>query len=98
MLHEPQSDNTDVTSSGGLELLFANQRKHKISVPAKDLKGDPATVAYLIQWLCENLIKDPRKEMFLLDDTVYVMVYHEACWKLTISNQPTRYISTHQRR
>jgi len=51
-------------------MLFANQREHRISIPSKDKKGEPATVAFLIHWLCENLMDDPRQEMFLLDDHV----------------------------
>ncbi|KAK4565627.1 Ubiquitin- modifier 1 [Recurvomyces mirabilis] len=56
-----------------------------ITVPGKDAKDSPATVAYLIQWLCENLIKDPRKEMFLLDDTVrpgILVLINDADWEL----------------
>lgn len=51
-------------------MLFSDQRKHKISLPAVDSKGQNATVAFLIQWLCDKLMKDPRKEMFVLDDSV----------------------------
>lgn len=51
-------------------MLFSDQRKHKISVPATDALGQPANVAFLVQWLCQNLMKDPRKEMFVLDDAV----------------------------
>lgn len=51
-------------------MLFSDQRKHKISVPATDAQGQPANVAFLVQWLCKNLMKDPRKEMFVLDDAV----------------------------
>jgi ubiquitin related modifier 1 len=58
--------------SGGLELLFANQKKYSLSVPAKDESGAPANVAFLVRYLCDHLMKDPRKEMFVLDDTVYV--------------------------
>jgi len=57
-------------ASGGLELLFSNQRKHQVALPASDAEGTPSTVGYLVKWLCENLIKDPRKEMFVLDDSV----------------------------
>ena len=51
-------------------MLFSDQRKHKISVPATDEGDQPSNVAFLIQWLCQNLMKDPRKEMFVLDDSV----------------------------
>ncbi len=52
-------------------MLFSDQRKHKISIPNQDEEGRPANVAYLIRWLCDNLMKDPRKELFELDDSVY---------------------------
>jgi ubiquitin related modifier 1 len=58
--------------SGGLELLFANQKKYSLSVPATDESGAPANVAFLVRYLCDKLMKDPRKEMFVLDDSVYV--------------------------
>jgi ubiquitin related modifier 1 len=29
-------------------------------------------VAYLVDYLCDNAMKDPRKELFVLDGTVYV--------------------------
>lgn len=41
-----------------------------VDLPAQDSKGNAVTVAFLIQWLCDNLMKDPRKDMFVLDDTV----------------------------
>ena len=51
-------------------MLFSNERKHKVSIPTSDEQEKPANVAFLIQWLCQNLMKDPRKEMFVLDDSV----------------------------
>lgn len=60
-----------VLISGGLEMLFSDQRKHRIIVPAAQPDNkSPADVGYLIQWLCQNLMKDPRKELFVLDDSV----------------------------
>lgn len=53
-------------------MLFSDKKKHKICIPGSESRGQPSTVAYLITWLCENLMKDPRKEMFVLDDSVYV--------------------------
>lgn len=58
--------------SGGLELLFNNERKHVVTVPAKDGDGKPVDVAFLVRHLCDNLMKDPRREMFVLDGTVLV--------------------------
>jgi ubiquitin related modifier 1 len=51
-------------------MLFSNQRTHQIELPSEDEGGSPATIAYLIQYLCKNVMKDTRKEMFVLDDHV----------------------------
>ena len=56
--------------SGGLELLFSNQRKHKLLLPGTDGKGRPINMAYLVRYLCENLMSDARQDMFVVDDTV----------------------------
>jgi hypothetical protein len=56
--------------SGGLEILFGNQKKYSITLPTKDELGAPANVAFLVRYLCDKLMKDPRKELFILDDTV----------------------------
>ena len=53
-------------------MLFSNQRKHEVKLPVKDESGSPANVAFLVRYLCDRLMKDPRKDMFVLDDTVYV--------------------------
>lgn len=60
-------------SSGGLEMLFSDKRKHEITIPVAQEDGSPSTAAFLIEWLCDNLMKDPRKEMFVLDNTVYAL-------------------------
>ena len=57
-------------SSGGLEMLFLDERKHKLSVPVKDDKGSAVTVGWLVDYLCEKVMKDTRKEMFVLDGHV----------------------------
>jgi ubiquitin related modifier 1 len=53
-------------------LLFSNQRNHKVSLPAQDQDGKPANIAFLIKHLCENLMTDQKRELFLLDESVYV--------------------------
>ena len=58
--------------SGGLELLFSNERKHDIVLPLKDEFGKATNVAFLVRFLCEKVMKDPRKEMFIFDGTVSV--------------------------
>ena len=56
--------------SGGLELLFDNRKKYSLSIPSKDHTGAPSNVAFLVRYLCDKVMKDPRKDMFVLDDTV----------------------------
>ena len=51
-------------------MLFSDQRKHSISVPAKDYKGNAVTVGWLVDYLCEEVMKDSRTEMFVLDGHV----------------------------
>ncbi|OQN97399.1 Ubiquitin-related modifier 1 [Cryoendolithus antarcticus] len=68
--------------TGGLELLFSNQRKHKVDLPSS--KQSP-NVADLITYLCDNLMKDPRKDMFVLDGTVrpgILVLINDADWEL----------------
>jgi hypothetical protein len=56
---------TDVFS-GGLEMLFNNENKHEIRIPATVKDNAPVNVAYLVQYLCDNIMKDTRKELFVL--------------------------------
>jgi hypothetical protein len=56
---------TDVFS-GGLEMLFNNENKHEIQIPATSKDDAPVNVAYLVQYLCDNIMKDTRKELFVL--------------------------------
>jgi ubiquitin related modifier 1 len=51
-------------------MLFSGERKHRLSVPAKDSKGDAVTVGWLVDYLCDEAMKDNRKEMFVLDGHV----------------------------
>lgn len=52
-------------------MLFSNKRKHPISLPAVDENGSASNLAYLVRHLCINSMKDRRKELFVLDDTVF---------------------------
>ena len=62
-----------VEFSGGLELLFSNQRVHRVELPTID----PATsqepnLQYLIEYLRDNLLKE-RVELFIENKTVCVL-------------------------
>ncbi|KAF2686822.1 ubiquitin related modifier 1 [Lentithecium fluviatile CBS 122367] len=74
-----------VEFSGGLEMLFSNERKLPLSIPAKDDTGARTNVAYLVNYLCENAMKDPKKELFVLDGTVrpgILVLINDADWEL----------------
>ncbi|KAK4241459.1 ubiquitin-related modifier 1 [Achaetomium macrosporum] len=86
------SDVTDATTvpitvdfSGGLEMLFDNQRRHSVSLPAVDNEGRPATIGFLIDYLCKNLMKDPRVDLFVLDKHIrpgILVLINDADWEL----------------
>ncbi|KAI9056372.1 ubiquitin-like modifier 1 [Trametes sanguinea] len=69
---------------GGLELLFSNERSHRVTIPSlvpasspnstaastdADAPKKPADLAYLIHWLKDNLLKE-RAELFVENGTV----------------------------
>lgn len=64
---------------GGLEMLFSDQRQHKFTIPAHDKDGKPVTIAYLIDYLCQYVMKDNRTELFILDKHMYVSIYPLQC-------------------
>ena len=55
---------------GGLEMLFNNESKHRIHIPAKDKDNAPVNVGYLVRYLCDNTMQDERKELFVLHGSV----------------------------
>jgi hypothetical protein len=61
-------------------MLFSDERKHSLAVPAKDDKGNAVTVGWLVDYLCEEVMKETRKEMFVLDGHVYasVLILHRS--------------------
>ena len=60
-----------VEFSGGLELLFSNQKSQTVEIPTM-ADDKPTNVNYLIHWLKDNLLKE-RGELFVDNDTVWVM-------------------------
>lgn len=74
-----------VEFSGGLELLFSNQRSHKITlpiavpsdnntvlpVPPTTESTKPTDITYLIHYLRDHLLQE-RAELFEENGTVYV--------------------------
>lgn len=54
--------------SGGLEMLFSNEQKHTLSIPSRGEDGKRVNIAYLVRYLCDNVMKDTRKELFTIED------------------------------
>ncbi|KAI1458371.1 ubiquitin related modifier 1 [Annulohypoxylon moriforme] len=74
-----------VEFTGGLEMLFSDQRRHSLSIPASNKAGTPITIAGLIDYLCENTMKDSRKELFVLEDHLrpgILVLINDADWEL----------------
>ncbi|KAK3365930.1 ubiquitin-related modifier 1 [Lasiosphaeria ovina] len=61
-----------VDFSGGLEMLFSNQRRHSLDVPAADDEGNKSNIGFLVRHLCSTALKDPRTDLFVLDHHMYV--------------------------
>ncbi|KAI2641894.1 ubiquitin related modifier 1 [Hypomontagnella submonticulosa] len=75
----------NVEFSGGLEMLFSDQRRHMLSIPALNKDGKPATIADLIDYLCEHTMRDTRKELFVLEDHLrpgILVLVNDADWEL----------------
>ncbi|KAJ7701766.1 ubiquitin-related modifier 1 [Mycena rosella] len=81
-----------VEFSGGLELLFSNQRSHKLSVPAlvpktygeTSSETKPADITFLIHHLRDNLLKE-RVELFMENGTVrpgILVLVNDTDWEL----------------
>ena len=60
---------------GGLEMLFSDQRQHALKLPSQGPDGKPVNIAFLIDYLCENVMQDTRKELFVLDNHLYVSTH-----------------------
>lgn len=74
-----------VEFTGGLEILFSNERKHNVVLPAQLSDGNKPNIAYLLHYLVENLMKDERKELFILEDNVrpgILVLINDADWEL----------------
>jgi ubiquitin related modifier 1 len=66
-------------------MLFDNKTKHAISLPSKTQEGKPSTIAYLITYICNNLMKDPRRELFVLENAIrpgILVLINDVDWEL----------------
>jgi len=48
-------------------MLFSDKRHHELSLPAEMEADKPVTIAWLIKYLCQHKMEDPRSELFVLD-------------------------------
>ncbi|OAA61695.1 Ubiquitin-related modifier 1 [Niveomyces insectorum RCEF 264] len=77
-----------VEFSGGLEMLFSDERRLELALPATDeATGRPATVGFLIDYLCRHAMTDSRKDLFVLDDNHHLrpgilVLINDADWEL----------------
>lgn len=51
-------------------MLFSNQRQHRVSIPAVLDDARSPNIGFLIDYLVENVMRDKRAELFLLDGHV----------------------------
>ena len=51
-------------------MLFDNISKHALSLTKDANEGKPPTIGYLVKYLVEHLMKDSRKELFVVDGSV----------------------------
>ncbi|KAJ9138763.1 hypothetical protein NKR19_g7724 [Coniochaeta hoffmannii] len=75
----------NVEFSGGLEMLFSNQKRHVLSIPTTNDRGKPINIAFLVDYLVKNVMKDPRKELFVLNNQVrpgILVLINDADWEL----------------
>ncbi|KAH7883069.1 ubiquitin-like modifier 1 [Phlebopus sp. FC_14] len=85
--------NVKVEFSGGLELLFNNQRVHNLSLPAVIVANKPTTpslstkpvdLTYLIHHLRDNVLTD-RSQLFMEGDIVrpgILVLVNDTDWEL----------------
>ncbi|KAF2654002.1 ubiquitin related modifier 1 [Lophiostoma macrostomum CBS 122681] len=90
MSEEKRKDAVQVTVefSGGLEMLFEHQRKLQISMAKKG--EEVPNVAELVSHLCNDVMKDSRKDLFVLDGTVrpgILVLINDADWELEGEDQ-----------
>lgn len=74
-----------VEFTGGLEMLFDNRRKHKISIPKNDPDGSPVNINFLVRYLSDKIMKDSRKELFVVESAVrpgILVLINDADWEL----------------
>jgi len=66
-------------------MLFSDKRHHELSLPAEMEADKPVTIAWLIKYLCQHKMEDPRSELFVLDQHLrpgILVLINDADWEL----------------
>jgi len=66
-------------------MLFSDQRKHELQMPMKSEEDGETMVKDLVIYLCEKVMKDKRKDMFVVDGKVrpgILVLINDADWEL----------------
>jgi len=75
-----------VSFRGGLELMFSDTAEHSIRLPSKvPGAGEGVDIRYLLTYLCDNLMTDTRKELFVIDGKVrpgVLVLINDTDWEL----------------
>ncbi|MCJ1406417.1 Ubiquitin- modifier 1 [Ptychographa xylographoides] len=74
-----------VEFTGGLEMLFSNQRKHSLHVPTESEAGVSSNLAFLIDYLCRHVMKSSKTDMFVIDGSIrpgILVLINDADWEL----------------
>ncbi|PNS19329.1 hypothetical protein CAC42_2506 [Sphaceloma murrayae] len=75
----------NVEFTGGLEILFSNQRIHQFPMPPSARPGSPTTVTDLIHYLAKDVVQQDKKDLFVLDGSVrpgILVLINDADWEL----------------
>ncbi|KAG2440456.1 hypothetical protein HYH02_010338 [Chlamydomonas schloesseri] len=76
--------------SGGLELLFGNQKEHEVEVPLAEGKQE-LTAGQLIAWTRDNMLRE-RPELFVKGHSVrpgILVLINECDWELSGATEST---------
>ncbi|KAI8082823.1 ubiquitin-related modifier 1 [Halteromyces radiatus] len=74
----------NVEFSGGMELLFNNERKHKVVLPTEKNPGEPTKLQDLIFYIRDNMMTE-KKDLFVDNDTVrpgILVLINDVDWEL----------------
>ncbi|KAI8105173.1 hypothetical protein M9435_000343 [Picochlorum sp. BPE23] len=77
--------NIKLEFSGGMELLFDNQRSIDVDIPMNAAIGSDMTVRDAMIWMRDHLLRE-RPEMFMKDDTIrpgVLVLVNDADWELS---------------